>query len=231
LDNEASTALKSFSTTNDVEYQPFQPHRHRRNAAERDICTFKEHFVAGVASVEPDFRLHLWDRLLPQSEITLNLLRTSRQHPQLSAAAHYHGMVNYNKTAFSENPAKHDYSLGPAMLHYRCQNVCIYATASKRIVDTLEFPPHNSLMPQLPSTDRLLVAANMTNALKDPHPRVPFAQIGDDTIIAPTQMATIFKKKVSKTKIARANSCPSQGRRKQETSRFDTTNFDSHHAA
>jgi hypothetical protein len=43
------------------------PHCHRRNAAERDIYTFKEHFVSGLASVEPDFPLKLWDRLLPQA--------------------------------------------------------------------------------------------------------------------------------------------------------------------
>jgi hypothetical protein len=51
--------------------------------------------------VDPDFPLHLWDCLLPQAEMTFNLLRKSRQHPQLSAAAHYHGMVDYNKTAFA----------------------------------------------------------------------------------------------------------------------------------
>jgi hypothetical protein len=59
------------------------------------------------------------------------------------------------------------YSLGPAMHHYRCQNVYISPTASERIVDTLEFFPHNSPMPQLSSTDILIMAANdMTNALK-----------------------------------------------------------------
>jgi hypothetical protein len=101
LDNEASTALKNFSTTNDVDYQLVPPHCHRRNAAERAIHTFKEHFVAGLASVDPYFPLHLWDRLLPQAELTLNILRASIQHPQLSAAAHFHGMVDYNKTAFA----------------------------------------------------------------------------------------------------------------------------------
>jgi hypothetical protein len=84
-----------------VEYQLVPPHCHRRNAAERAICTFKEHFVAGLASVDPNFTLHFWDRLLPQAEITLNLLRTSRQHPQLSAAAHFDGLIDYNKTAFA----------------------------------------------------------------------------------------------------------------------------------
>jgi hypothetical protein len=101
LDNEASAALKNFFTTNDVQYQLVPPHCHRRNAAERYIHTFKEHFVAGLASIDPYFPLHLLDRLLPQAEMTLNLLWTSKQHTQLSAAAHFHGMVDYNKTAFS----------------------------------------------------------------------------------------------------------------------------------
>jgi hypothetical protein len=153
--------LKSFFTVNDIAYQLVPPHCHRRNAAERAIRTFKEHFVAGLSSVDPSFPMHLWDRLLPQAEITLNLLRTSRLHPQLSAATHYHGLVDYNKTAFAppgykiiahEKPEKrrtwaphgqHGYSLGPAMHHYRCQNVYISTTASERIVDTLEFFPHN----------------------------------------------------------------------------------------
>jgi hypothetical protein len=174
--------------------------------------------VAGLSSVDPSFPLHLWDRLLPQAEITLNLLRTSRLHPQLSAAAHIHGLVDYNKTAFAppgckiiahEKPGKrrtwdphgqHGYSLGPAMHHYRCQNVYISATASERIVDTLEFFPHNYQMPQLSSTDRLLMAAkDMMDALQNPHPEVPLASVGDDTISALTDLAAIFRLKLRQT--------------------------------
>jgi hypothetical protein len=101
LDNEAYAALKSYFPEKDVEYQLVPPYFNRRNAAERAITTFKEHFVAGLASADPDFPLHLWDRLLPQEEMTLNLLRTSRQHPPLCAAAHFRGMIDYNKTYFS----------------------------------------------------------------------------------------------------------------------------------
>jgi hypothetical protein len=101
LDNEASAALKNFFTANDIMYQLVPPYCHRRNAAERAIRNFKEHFVAGISSVDSSFPMHLWDRLLPQAEITLNLLRTSRLHPQLSAAPHYHGLVDYNKTSFA----------------------------------------------------------------------------------------------------------------------------------
>jgi hypothetical protein len=115
LVNEVSTALKNVFTANDIAYQLVPPHCHRRNTAELAISTFKEHFVAGLSSVDPSFPMHLWDRLLPQAEITLNLLRTSGLHPQLSATAHFHGLVDYNKTAFAlpgckiiahEKPAK-----------------------------------------------------------------------------------------------------------------------------
>jgi hypothetical protein len=76
-------------------------------------------------------------------------------------------------------------------------NVYISTTASDRIVDTLEFFPHNYQMPQLSSTDRFLMAAkDMTDAFQNPHPDVPFASVGDDTISALTDLATIFKLKL-----------------------------------
>jgi hypothetical protein len=193
-------------------------HCHRRNAAERAISTFKEHFVSRLSSVDPTFSLHLWERLLPQAEITLNLLRTSRLHPQLSVAAHFHGLVDYNKTAFAppgckisahKKPGKrrtwaphgqHGYSLGPAIHHYRCQNVYLSTTASECIVDTLEFFHHNYQMPQLLSTKRLLMAAKaITLALQNPHLEVLFARVVDDTISALADLAAIFKLKLQQT--------------------------------
>jgi hypothetical protein len=67
LANEASTTLKCFFTTNGMQYQLVPPHCHRRKADARYVRTFKEHFVAGLASVDPDFPLQLWYRLLPQA--------------------------------------------------------------------------------------------------------------------------------------------------------------------
>jgi hypothetical protein len=85
------------------------------------------------------------------------------------------------------------------MHHHRCQNIYITATASERVVDTLEFFPHNYQMPQLSSTYRLLMAANdMSNALQHPHLEVPFTHVGDDTISALTALAEIFKLKFEK---------------------------------
>jgi hypothetical protein len=98
MENEASVALKKI-TEKEMSYQLVPPHCHRANAAERAIRTFKEHFKSGLAKVDPAFQIHLWDRLLPHAEITLNILRSSRLHPQLSAAVHYHGLIYYNRTA------------------------------------------------------------------------------------------------------------------------------------
>jgi hypothetical protein len=95
------------------------------------------------------------------------------------------------------------------MHHYRCQNVYISATASERIVDTLEFFPHNYQMPRLSSTDRLIMAANdMTGALQNPHPDVPFTQVGDDTISALTALAENFKLKLQKVQTPACPAAP-----------------------
>jgi hypothetical protein len=88
------------------------------------------------------------------------------------------------------------------MHHSWCQNVYILATASERIVDTLEFFPHNYQMPQLSSTDRLLTAANdMSNALQHPQPEVPFTYVGDETISELIALAEFFKLKFEKVHI------------------------------
>jgi hypothetical protein len=86
------------------------------------------------------------------------------------------------------------------MHHCRCQNEYISATASKRIVDTLEFFPPNYQMLNLSSTGRVLMAANdMLYALHNPHPGIPFACVSDDTISALVDLAVIFKLKLRQT--------------------------------
>ena len=85
LDNECSAAFKTTLNSNEITFELVPPHQHRRNAAERAIRTFKNHFLSGLASCDPDFPLREWDRLIPQAELTLNLLRNSRLNPKLSS--------------------------------------------------------------------------------------------------------------------------------------------------
>jgi hypothetical protein len=67
MDNEASAELKRFSTENEMTYKLVPSQCQRHNAAERAIGTFKEHCVAGLSSLDPDFLMHIWYRLLPQA--------------------------------------------------------------------------------------------------------------------------------------------------------------------
>ena len=97
LDNEASDALQQFMSEEKVDYQLVPPHIHRRNAAERAIRTFKNHFIAILCSTDKEFPLNLWDKMLPQALLTLNLLRGSRINPNLSAWAQVHGAYDFNR--------------------------------------------------------------------------------------------------------------------------------------
>ena len=71
---------------------------HRINAADRAISIWKNHFVLGIIGNYKLFPMHLWDRLLDQSQITLNILRPSRCNPKISAHAVMEGKFEFNKT-------------------------------------------------------------------------------------------------------------------------------------
>jgi hypothetical protein len=73
------------------------PDNHRRNLAKGAIQTFKNHFKAILAGVNNTFPMWLWDRLLPQTILTLNLLRQSNAVPTVLAYQYVHGNFDYNK--------------------------------------------------------------------------------------------------------------------------------------
>ena len=81
LDNEVGTEYKRVIEKKwNANYQLVPPNTHQRNAAERAIFTFKAHFIAIITGVAHDLQRNLWDLLLPQTEVTLNLLRQATFH-------------------------------------------------------------------------------------------------------------------------------------------------------
>jgi hypothetical protein len=97
LDNkEADATLQQFMREQDINFQLMPPYVHCRKAAERAIWNFKNHFIAGLCCTDPDFPLHLWDKLLPQALTMLNLLRGSRINLRLSAHAQIYGAFDFN---------------------------------------------------------------------------------------------------------------------------------------
>ena len=211
LDNECSAALKSFLRDETVDFQLVIPRDHRRNAAERAIRTFKNHFIAGLCSVDKNFPLHLWDKLLPQAEITLNLMRGSRINPKLSAHAQMHGHFDFNRTplappgirvlvhikpsertTWSPHGADGWYT-GPALESYRCYTVWLWETRATRLCDTLTWFPTKVTMPLASSNDLILAGVHdILHALQHPSPGSPLAPLTDSHHEALVQLATLL---------------------------------------
>ncbi len=77
MDNKCSAAVENYIRSEKINIQLVPPHNHQVNAAEQAIATFKEHFIAALATMGMHCPLHLWDEFLPQVELTLNILRFS----------------------------------------------------------------------------------------------------------------------------------------------------------
>jgi hypothetical protein len=96
LDNEVTEVYKAEIKKN-CKMQLVPPGDHQQNLAERAIQTFKIHVKATIAGVDDNCPMNLWDRLLPQTALTLNLLRQSNIAPTVSAYQYVHGAFDYNK--------------------------------------------------------------------------------------------------------------------------------------
>jgi hypothetical protein len=234
LDNEATKLLVDYITSQGIDYQLAPPHVHRRNAAEHAISTYKDHFIAGLCSTDKDYLLELWDKLIPQSVITLNLLRCSRINPQLSAYAQVFGALDFNKTPLAppgtrvlvhEKPivrqswdprAIDAWYIGPAMKHYRCYRVWIWNTRNERVADTLAWFPTLVVMPTLSSLDLALAAAkDLVKALQHPFAGSPLAPTTDSQTAALKQLADIFQDCTKRSPLLQANADKSNNKEVQ----------------
>ena len=180
LDNEASAAFLTAITKHGCKYQLVPPHVHRRNRAERAIRTFKDHFLAMLAGVAPTFPKDRWDLLLPQAELTLNLLRPSN-NPSLSAWDSLFGPYNFDATPMGpagcrvlihtkatirrswENRCHDGFYVGPALNHYRCYRVLNTQSGAVTISDAIKFRHHYLPTPELSLEDKLLHAVQAIN--------------------------------------------------------------------
>ena len=230
LDNECSEALKTFLRDENIDYQLVPPYIHRRNAAERAIRTFQNHFIAGLSSVDKNFPLHLWDKLLPQAELTLNLMRGSRINPRLSAHAQMAGPFDFNRTPLAPpgirvlvhikpserttwSPHGTDgWYTGPALESYRCYTVWLWDTRASRICDTLTWFPTKVTMPLASSNDLILAGIHdIVQALRNPSPKSPLAPLTDSHHDALSQLTTILTSIVEPPNQAvRAEICDTQ---------------------
>jgi hypothetical protein len=176
LDNEAPEALKQAIRENNCRVELTPADQHRRNAAERAIQTFKGHFISVLAGVSDDFPINRWDELIPQTVLTLNLLRQSNVAPNISAYAYHHGNFDYNRmplapmgcavqfhikpskrTTFGEHSSDGWY-LKTSDEHYRTHVVLVKATKAKRLTDTVFFKHKYITQPTVTKADAIVNA-------------------------------------------------------------------------
>jgi hypothetical protein len=193
-----------------VDYQLVPHGLHRQNAAERAIRIFKNHFIAGLCSVDPQFPLHLWDRLLPQAELTLNLMRGSRLNPKLSAWT-VNGQFDFNCTpisppgtkviAFEDSSDRTSWSphgpdgwyIGPALEAYRCHKIYIIKTRGTRTLNTVKWFPHDVALPPSATTDIIMNSLqDILHALKHPAPRSPLVPLTESHTEALHQLVELL---------------------------------------
>ena len=98
MDNKTSTTLKLTMMNMNIKQQLVPPINHISNNAEREIQTFKNHYIAGLYSVDKYFHLQSWYRLLQQEKNSLKLLRKSTTLPHISAYTHIFGEFDFNHT-------------------------------------------------------------------------------------------------------------------------------------
>ena len=59
MDNEAPRSVTNYLEIHNIKHQLAPPHVHQCNAAERTISTWKDHFIAGLCTTDPQFPMHL----------------------------------------------------------------------------------------------------------------------------------------------------------------------------
>ena len=217
LDNEKSEILEEAFTKYKVNFQLVPPFTHRANLAERAIQTFKAHFKTGLDLAHPNFPKTQWDRLIPQAVMTLNMLRSARINPKISAYASIFGEFNFNATPLlppgtqivahrtPEDRATWDINgeigwyVGPSLHHYRCVKCYFPKTRRVKDIQKLEILPHNIPIPEVNMNDFLHQATGDILAILQTPPSTTALSLeaGDPTRNALEKIATILQRKVT----------------------------------
>ena len=175
-----------------VDFQLVTPHLHGRNAAEWEIQTSKNHFIAGLSSTYKNFPIHIWDQLILQATTNLNILRQYRINPRIYAEAQLNGPFYFNqmpvpppgtKVVVHYKPSNwrtwdahglDDWYVSQTPGNYWCYSIYITNTQSEIIDDTVEFFPTHVNVPKTYSADHSTYAAlEIVDALRNLAPAAP----------------------------------------------------------
>ena len=182
MDNQATKTIKEYLLTQQCALQLVEPHNHRVNAAERAIQTFKNRFIAALGTTDSEFPVQLWDKMAPQVQDSINLLRPSRIDPTKSAYEILEGPYDWNRYPLAplgtraiiyEDPesrgswAPHGldaWLLGPSKDHYRCNLYYVPETRGYRISAAADLFPQHCIAPSFTPDSHV---KELSNELQD----------------------------------------------------------------
>jgi uncharacterized protein YgfB (UPF0149 family) len=70
MDNQCNKKVQEFISKNNTDIQLVNQDYHRVNVAERAIQTWKNHWIAGMGTLDPNCPMQLWCRFLEQGQGT-----------------------------------------------------------------------------------------------------------------------------------------------------------------
>ena len=137
----------------------------------------------------------LWDQLLEQAELTLNLMRKSKADPIKLSQEYLHGSTfNYDTTPIGplgipviihnkpirrkswDYIRRNSFSAGVSLNHYYCQQAIDAKMKAVLITDTIEFHHHYLTQPSLTPQDRLIHALQTPTFEMNHAPAIQSAQ-------------------------------------------------------
>jgi hypothetical protein len=98
MDNETSHDVETFICKENIRFQYTPPNIHRTNLAEREIRTWKNHFLSGIAGLPKTFPIANWCHITNQTDLTLNMLQPCHQNPALLAFKALKGSYSFDAT-------------------------------------------------------------------------------------------------------------------------------------
>lgn len=186
LDNEAPQEFLNVIEEYNIEWELVPPYNHRRNIAERAIQTAKGHIIANMLGCAESFPMQEWHRLLPQIELTLNMLRPANVRQTISAHSYVYGIHDYNRMPLAQplgcetqcfvDPEQgtsfgahllDSWHIGSSEDHYRAYKVFMRQTKAEGITDTIVFKHKRITNPAVSAADVIAAtAAKLTDAIR-----------------------------------------------------------------
>jgi len=158
MDNQCSRKVHDFITSTKADIQLVNPDDHRVNAAKCTIQRWKNHRIAGMGTLDPNCPMQLWCQFIEQGQAMLNMFKTARVNPKLSAYDILEGQYNFDHTPIApvgtkalvfmtpnkcntwENHAIDAWYVRPGQQHYQNYRFYIPETNGYRITNSANSP-------------------------------------------------------------------------------------------